>query len=385
VRWLAVVAWLLAAVVVFVWAAPVDTDRRRLQAGPLRRTVRAWRASVLGVLLALLGWPHLVDLAFGTGRVRVGRTPADVVWRSGSAVLVRYRRTGPAASSEPVLVVHSTVSQPWILDLTPTRSFVASLLDAGFDVFLLDWGSPLAQARGTTPGGLGLEQHAVLLRAAEAAVLAASGAQRLHRVGYCFAASLSLYDQVSWPAPHLASVVLIAPVADFDTPGGFRSAMANRWVRPVLALDGRGLVPAPVIRESFHGLRPQAVRTMWTRWRGRRLIDSEYREFYAAMAKWAWTHRPMPGALLFDVLDNYRTNPLLPALRSHPPPQPMLAVVAQRDHIVPPASSLALTSVPGLHIEVLDVPSGHVSMLVGSAARSTTWPGIADWLRAHSH
>lgn len=65
----------------------------------------------------------------------------------------------------------------------------------------------------------------------------------------------------------------------------------------------------------------------------------------------------MPGALVFDVLD------------------------LARDHIVPPASTLALRSVPGLEIEELQCSGGHVAMLAGRQAHEVLYPGLCAWLR----
>ena len=42
----------------------------------------------------------------------------------------------------PLLIVFSLISRSYILDLTPGNSFVEQLLEAGFDVYLLDWGEP---------------------------------------------------------------------------------------------------------------------------------------------------------------------------------------------------------------------------------------------------
>lgn len=376
-RLTAAVLWVVVAAVAAWFALPRDTDHRRIPARGVRRVLRAERTAVLRVLLWLAGWPHLIDvLFFGAGRDRRRRdaTPSDVVWQHGQARLHRYKG-GPRTHPEPVLLVHSTVSEPWILDLTPTRSLVRHLVDAGFDVYLLDWGPP-----GRKESGHGIVQYLDVLRVAEAAVLAESATDALHRVGYCFGASVCLFDAA---ARYVRSTVLIAPVVDFTAPGGFQKVIGSTWLPPVKALDSAGCVPAAIIRESFHGLRPQALKTMWARLRYRRQLDQEYKRFYAAMARWAWKQRRLPGALFFDVVDFYRVNPLLPRLAAQPPPGPVLVVVAERDHIVPVTASLAIQDVLAPKTGVMSsihLSSGHVSMIVGSSARTTTWPGIAEWL-----
>lgn len=373
-RQTAVVLWVLVAAATTFFALPRDTDRRRVRARGLRRLIRAERTAVVRVVLWLLGWPHLFDVLFfgaARDRRRAAATPSDTVWQHGQARLLRYQG-GPRTHPEPVLLVHSTVSEPWILDLTPTRSLVRHLVDAGFDVYLLDWGAP-----GRKESGHGIVQYLDVLRVAETAVLSTSGAERLHRIGYCFGASVCLFDAAS---SHVRSTVLIAPVVDFTAPGGFQRVIGSSWLPPSLALDSAGCVPAAIIRESFHGLRPQALKTMWARFRFRKQLDTEYKRFYAAMARWAWKQRRLPGALFFDVVDFYRANPLMRRLAAEPPQGPTLVVMAERDHIVPRAASQAFEDVAGVDPDVLHTPTGHVSMIVGSAARTTVWPGIAEWL-----
>jgi polyhydroxyalkanoate synthase subunit PhaC len=375
-RTAAAVLWVVVAAATTWFALPRDTDRRRVQAKGLPRLLRAERTAALRVLLWLAGWPHLFDVLFfgaARDRRRADATPSDVVWQHGKAQLHRYQG-GPRTHREPVLLVHSTVSEPWILDLTPTRSLVRHLVDAGFDVYLLDWGAP-----GRKESGHGIAHYLDVLRVAEAAVLAESATDHLHRMGYCFGASVCLFDAA---AAYVRSTVLIAPVVDFTAPGGFQRVIGSSWLPPALALDSAGCVPAAVIRESFHGLRPQALKTMWARFRYRRLADAEYKRFYAAMARWAWKQRRLPGALFFDVVDLYRANPLPRRLAAAPPPGPVLLVMAERDHIVPKAASKALADLKTLRTQIVHTSSGHVSMIVGSSARTTVWPGIAEWLAA---
>src|SRR3954469_21842396 len=73
---------------------------------------------------------------------RVGQTPKEVIWQQGTAQLYRYRATTPTVQPVPLLMVHSLVSKPYILDLIPGNSFIEYLVGQGFDVFLVDWGTP---------------------------------------------------------------------------------------------------------------------------------------------------------------------------------------------------------------------------------------------------
>lgn len=353
---------------------PKDTRRRRLRAGPPRRLWRGLRSTLARLGALPLSWPHLIDVVFFGARGRHVGSPSEVVWRDGKVTLTRFghRPGGPV-----VLVVHALVTKPWILDLTPTRSFVGALSEAGFDVFLLDWGDPDGR-----DARRGLVACAEVVAVAEAKVREVAGDGPVHVVGYCLGATVVLLALVRGGVS-FASVSLIAPMVDFSVRGGLQPMLAGRSLRPVLALDSGGCVPAALVREGFHFLRPQALRTVW-----RRAVrgggSPEERSFYAAMARWAWTHRRLPGAVWFDLVDLYRHNPLVPTDRVSPLSgirPPMLVAVADRDHIVPPASSTALAAIPGLDVTLLRVASGHVSMLVGTAARTTFWPGVVAFIQ----
>ena len=123
----------------------------------------------------------------GIDRPQVGTTPKDVVWQSGKTQLWRYRSDTVTAGT-PVLIVMSLVSRSYILDLYPGASFVEALRDAGFDVFLLDWGVPDEREADN-----GLSTYVEeLLPAGIERVLQDSGAQELHLIGYCLGGLLSL-------------------------------------------------------------------------------------------------------------------------------------------------------------------------------------------------
>src|SRR5690606_30065769 len=73
---------------------------------------------------------------------RPGPTPRETVWRAGTAALYHYPAPAGAIELPPLLVIYSLVNRPDILDFTPQRSVLASLRDAGHNVYLLDWGRP---------------------------------------------------------------------------------------------------------------------------------------------------------------------------------------------------------------------------------------------------
>src|SRR5262249_33160369 len=56
--------------------------------------------------------------------------------------LLRYTSDSPKRHGTPVLFVFALVNRPYVLDLLPHKSVVRQFLNAGFDVYLIDWGTP---------------------------------------------------------------------------------------------------------------------------------------------------------------------------------------------------------------------------------------------------
>jgi polyhydroxyalkanoate synthase len=62
---------------------------------------------------------------------------------------------------------------------------------------------------------------------------------------------------------------------------------------------------------------------------------------------------------------------------------PSLVVVPQGDRLVPPASAAAI--LPCLRNAArLDVPLGHIGMVVGRTAEQALWTPLAEWIRVRA-
>src|SRR5919205_1129574 len=81
-----------------------------------------------------------------------GATPREVVWTKNKAKLYRYRHADGGATGRrrpvPVLMIYGFVLKPYVLDLVPGNSLVEYLVEEGFDVYLLDFGTPDAEDAG---------------------------------------------------------------------------------------------------------------------------------------------------------------------------------------------------------------------------------------------
>ena len=65
--------------------------------------------------------------------------------------------------------------------------------------------------------------------------------------------------------------------------------------------------------------------------------------------------------------------------------QPLLAVAAERDYVVPPACARRLVdAVSSADKEYFQLPGGHISVFSGRQANRTFWPKLDQWLAQRS-
>jgi polyhydroxyalkanoate synthase len=318
----------------------------------------------------------------------LGASPKQVVWRRGKARLVRYesdRRT----RKPPVVIIWSIVSRAYILDLRPGHSFIEQLLADGIDVFMLDWGEPDAVDAGNT-----LETYVdnYLPRALDRA-LEVADADVVDLLGYCFGGVLALLGTAAIADAPIQNLGVMATPVDLRHIEGVAQALARGAVDVEDLLDETGNVPATAVARGFASLRPTAdifkYATLWER-----LWNDEFVDGYQAMAQWVGDQIPMPGAIARQLVDLLmRENALASGevplggrtVRLADITCPLLNVIADHDHLVPPAASAGLGDLVGsTDVTNLRIPAGHVGLAAGRDATRVTVPGIVEWLRARS-
>jgi polyhydroxyalkanoate synthase subunit PhaC len=223
-----------------------------------------------------------IKLVAGVDRPGVGQTPKDVVWQRGRTQLWHYRndphRNGEVRYGPPLLIVFSLISRSYILDLTPGNSFVEQLLDAGFDVYLLDWGEPDERDAGNK-----LEDYVDdYIPAGIERVLELSGADEVNLFGYCFGGDLTLLYAAHHPDAPLRSLTVLATPVDFRHLGPLADIFSVGRMDVSSVLDRDGNVPPSIVVQGFRTLTPTAEVTRYVSlWE--RLWNDEYVASYHAM------------------------------------------------------------------------------------------------------
>jgi polyhydroxyalkanoate synthase len=324
----------------------------------------------------------------GARRPRIGAAPRDLVWERGKAQLWRYRNPG-IRYHPPLLLFMGLVSRPYVFDLLPGNSFVGRLLDAGFDVYVLDWGVPdeleadntfETYVQGYLPRGIRALQRE-------------SDAHGVTLIPYCMGVIFALLIAATRRDVAIHAIVTLAAPIDFAKQGVMVRPLRDGTLSVDLLIDDTGLVPPDVLR-GFQQIRKptgDAVRyaSLW-----QRLADDDKLEGYLAMSQWVRDHVPMPGAAFRQMVDMFILgNGFIEgtakiggrAVSLGDIEASILSVLAEHDDVVPIEASLALADLVGPDLVTqLVIPSGHAGIVVGRAAAEHTMPQLIEWLRLHS-
>ena len=321
----------------------------------------------------------------------VGQTAKDVIWQRGRAQLYHYRPLAPRRVATPVLMVHSLISKPYILDLYPGGSFIEFLLKQGFDMYMIDWGTPTEADRHLT-----LEDYVQkMIPTAVRRIAHDSPTGQVMVFGYCMGGLLTVLYAALHPRAPLDAVACLATPVDFSKMGLFSVWTDRRHFDVDALVDRLGNVPAEMIKRSFSMLKPASefspVRyiSLW-----QNILNDRYVEQYRTFNKWTNDHIPFPGECFRQVTKELQwENKLIrdelvlggKAARLGAIKKPFLSVAASRDHIVPLASAEPLVTMVGSQDkEQIVLEGGHVGIVAGRGAVKGLWPRVAQWLADHS-
>jgi len=330
-----------------------------------------------------------IELIARRPAIRTHTTPKDEVWSLGKAKLWRYRNDA-VRHQPPVLLFLGLVGDSAIFDLYPGNSWAERLVDAGFDVYLFDWGRPEAPEADHTLETY-LDSYFV---PAMGVVTRVSGCPEVSLGAYCMGALMALLLLGTEGGLPVRNMVLFAPPCDYSHAPGFLRSFQEGRLKAEDAIDRTtGVVPEGAMRTMFRLLQPTAdVVQFVTLWEN--LWREEYVATHRAVNSWAWSHRAMAGPAFIQTISDFVQGNSLVAGTAHLGTRPVrletvrvptLIVVADRDEFVPPENSRALVGLLGSDdIEVLEVPGGHAGALMGSGARRVTMPGVLAWLERHT-
>jgi polyhydroxyalkanoate synthase len=314
-------------------------------------------------------------------------TPYTVIYEGGKVSLRYYAARGPVRHKTPLLLVYALIKRPFILDLQKGRSVIENLTNQGFEVYFIDWIPPQA---GDTWRGFDAYVNGDVANAV-AAVQIHSGVERIHLLGYCFGALLSLM----YTALHQSNIKnLITLTIPFDMSNrdlpitNFADAMNPAIAETITAIYGN--CPAWMMNSFFTAMNP--THHMIDKYVGRYKNQSRdnYAETFELFEKWMASDVPMAGQIFRELTsDLSRENKLYRNLMQvgeqlvnlKDVVVPLLNVIADHDDVVHPNASKPLPEFVGSEDKRnMHFPTGHIGAAVSGPAIKKLWPEIGKWL-----
>lgn len=324
--------------------------------------------------------------------VEVGQTPSEVIYRENKLELIRYEPLVDEDKRQdvPILIVYALINQPYILDLQPNRSVVRRLLEAGFDVYMIDWGEP-----SMLDTSLSLADY--VNRYTDNcvdAVRADAGVDQINLLGYCMGGTMS----VMYTALHqekVRNLGLMAAGLCFDGDGGVLETWGDeQYYDPSTLAETFGNVPAEFLDVGFALMDPvnnyvsKYIRLY------ENLDDNDFVENFARMERWLSDGIDVAGKAYEEFLteiyqDNslYRNEFYLDGehVDITTIEVPVLQVIGRYDHLIPPGASKPFNDVVGsTDTTTIEFDVGHIGLSVSSSSHDQLWPEVADWYAVRS-
>jgi polyhydroxyalkanoate synthase len=217
------------------------------------------------------GLEHLLaDLEKGKGRLRVSMTnedafdvgvniaatPGKVVFQNRMLQLIQYSPTTDEVKETPIVIMPPWINKFYILDLRPQNSLLKWLTDQGYTTFVVSWVNPDASMSDVTFENYMLEGSL----AVKDAVLAATGAKKLHMVGYCLGGTLLAATLAYLKAKgddSVASATYFVTMTDFKEAGDLGVFVDEEQIKGVekRMADSGGYLDAADMATTFNLLR----------------------------------------------------------------------------------------------------------------------------------
>lgn len=345
-----------------------------------QRMVRDWTDAM--AVKARLGPEYYADPA----QTPVRPTPRELVHQRGDVSLHRYRAQGPR-TPEPLLIVYSVINRSYILDLCEGTSFVQHLLDAGLDVFMVEWGETRTGDRDTTLDWTVTDA----LDSCVDAIEQLTGSPRVALFGHCIGGTFAAMYAALHPERVARFLALTAPFKASD--GGVVAWWTNPASFPVdQVLDEHGHMPAKLIRYTFMALKPYYELMKW-RMFIQTLGDEDAMARFRVIDRWANDNVDIPAEVFRPFVTEVLQSERLLAGEAELGGRrvdlsaitcPLLNIAAKDDWIVNPDGAFALKeSVRSKGYRELLLEGGHLSLILDPRQRER-WTELSEFL-LHGH
>jgi len=352
---------------------------------PLAATLDAQAATMEAMAEATERAAIAPERAVEMETIEVGLTPSEVVYEENKLELLHYESRTEEQNEVPILIVYALINKPYILDLQPDRSVIRRLLDAGHDVYMIDWNEPSR-----------LDQHLGLhdyvnryMDNCVDVVRERSGQDKINLLGYCMGGTMSSIYSALTPEK-VNALGLMAAGLCFDQSGGVLEEWGNEeYYDPQDVVDTFGNVPAEFLDTGFALMDPvdNYVSKYITLYEN--LESDGFVQNFSRMERWLDEGIDLAGQAYVEFLEKiYQNNELYnnelelngERVDLANIDMPVIQIIGEYDHLIPPEASKPFNDVIGSDdVTTIEYPTGHIGMSVSSSSHEDVWPEVCDW------
>ena len=191
---------------------------------------------------------------FAVGR-NLATTPGKVIFQNDLMQVIQYAPSTATVLKRPLLIVPPWINKYYVLDLTPEKSFIKWCVDQRLTVFCISWVNPDARLAQKTFEDYVREGPLAALDAIEQA----TGADKVHAVGYCVGGTLlavALAAMTAWRDKRIVSATLFAAQVDFTYAGDLKVFIDEEQVKALeQRMAERGYLEGKTMVTVFNLLR----------------------------------------------------------------------------------------------------------------------------------
>jgi len=320
--------------------------------------------------------------------VRIGSTEFDVVYKEDKMRLLHFKPLTTKQVKTPLLIVYAIINRYHIFDIDPKKSWVKNLLEQGFDLYMIDWGTPTSLDK-----FLGFDDYVNrYLDNCVEFICNESDVKKISMQGYCTGGTLATVYSALHPEK-IKNLVVTAPVID----GWKDTTVVSNLTKSFDVdkfVDTIGNMPPEFMYYCFSILKPfeQGIEKYLKFMNN--INNEKFIESFLKIEKWLDETPPIPGQLFKEWIKGiYQDNLLIQnkmfvgnkLVSLEKLDMPIFTQVAVGDHLVSPECSMPLHYAVSSTDKTLQLyPTGHVGMIASSFSQKKVLPELGQWLKERS-
>lgn len=318
------------------------------------------------------------------------RNHKKLIYEEKNLTLYHYQPSCEKIYETPVILVPPLMTTTDIFDLIPEHSLANVLTEAGFNVYLVDFGKP-----DRNDSHLKIDNYILnFLYSAVNIAKKHSDSKQVTLLGYCLGGTFSIiYASVSMDIRNdVKNVIDIAGPVDLKYLPFFNllfKPFKNEWFG---FADKLGCIPKELLTFIFKisdpiGYLRRPVHIFNKAW------DRDFLVKYQALSNFFNNFQSLPGATFKQAFEIIANNELvcrklkllgenidLANLTSS-----LLAFAGSRDTFIPAESVRAVQKhISTKDFQYVELPFGHVSIMGSNRAKTSIWKTCVDWLSTRS-